>query len=221
MLRESLESFAAANNISSLVFRKKVWPQTKPAGKSAAAVASRAPIKPRTRSNSMGNLNDKRKKADVVGAAGAAAAAVGTQRAKVVVDATGTVRLTALAPAASRRRAIPDFVRGGSAKPLPVRPSPGRRRNSSENVRGAAGVGAAVLPYGFFEGVPWDLFCLDVEELSRQLSLQHQRLFRAINPMELLNQNWNKESKQLKVRESIVGARFCLKSQGSECVSAD
>jgi hypothetical protein len=201
VLRESLESFAAANNISNLVFRRKVrhvLPQTKPAA--ANGVAGRStPMKPRTRSNSTGDLKDSDKIPASSGGASSVPPTAATQRSKVVVDASGTVRLTKVAPGGARRRAIPDFARGTSAKPLPTpKATVVRRRNSSENVKRGGGVGGAVLPFGFFDGVPWDLFCLDVEELSRQLSLQHQRLFCAINPMELLNQSWNKETKNLK-----------------------
>ncbi len=222
VLRESLESFAASNNIANLLFRKKTrgaLPMLRGKALSPEPKRSPPPLPPskprptvlapraraRARSNSMGDIFDALNKGQGAAAALVSSGAATAKRAKVVLDTAGTVRVTSSAGegVVAKRRAIPDFAKAVSNKSMRTTRMP-RRRNSSESVRGsragilAAALNVAVLPFGFFEGVPWDLFCLDVEEVSRQLSLQHQRLFVAINPTELLNQNWNKDTKQLK-----------------------
>ena len=185
LLLASLRDFCETNNLVSLVFKVNAVQKTKiPTLPMTPSTTARS----RPRSNSTGSFSDSMSSASPT--------PVTARRAKVEVDASGTVRLTS--KMSSKRKMIPSFQNNESETASPAR-GRHRRQNSTEkstsmNKSAANCIQTPILPYGFPK-MAWDLFSLTPVEIARQLALFHFGDFQRCEPSEFLNQNWSKESK--------------------------
>ncbi len=163
---------------------------TSSGGGGAGETSSSDTVRSRPRSNSFDTLKK--------GGSAGANKAVPKPPPKVVVDASGTVRITTVNPSA--RRALPDFSKPTGPSPsskIGTVKSHGRRNSSDKIVVYKVEKMPALLPFGFVgeRKMPWDLFCIVPSEVGKQISVYQQRLFVQIAPFELIGQRWNKAEK--------------------------